>query len=513
LFPRAFPVLLIFTFGLACGHDKQSRGIVLPLPDHIQEMETVFLSAGGDDGADGFRNSPMRTWAEALKKPTTKQVVLLAGVYPDSEIEAKRPLRITGDVEGKSAQVQINLSVRGGIIEFHDLNIKGRVRLRHIQTAHLRNLHIECESGDCLHVDHSLVRAQRLSVVGHEKTQRNILVESSTLSAQDLQLQGGGQYAQLLARDQSVVQVQNARLSKSQGIGIATAGKSRISLGQAHIDQAKKFSVVSNRSQVDVRTSTLGTTQNMTVGNQGGQMNLVNCTIYSSPQGTINTLNHRHVLSTLHLENSQIYHQDSHGLSVSGGHAKISDTVFRGDLGPHRGQGGDAIIVTGPNSSVEILESQILNASGFGVSFLDGGFGSLSANIRNAQLGAIFVQSQTTELIRIHQSSITDTKRGNGITVLGGNSTTIENVDIQNSAASGIMVGQDAEVIVKDSRLHDNAVFQMAAFGEGQIQASNLHLLDVYQNAFASCGQSAQIEFLESPGDSSAHETLLLFCP
>jgi hypothetical protein len=341
-----------------------------------------------------------------------------------------------------------------------------------------------------------------------------LLIESSTVSLTKVQITSGGNYAQILGRKKSIIRLNDVHLRRSLGIGISCSSGSRLVLQNARITGARKYNLLASEAEMEVKTSTLGSTQNLGIGLQGAKMRVVNTTMQPSPFGVISLISKGEIRSSVLIAESLIHHGTHYGIMVAGGEAVIRNSSFKGSVNTQK-IGDDSILVTGAYSSITLTDTRVLDSAGFGIALYEGAFGRISGEISRPRLGGILVHSKTSEQVVIKNTSIQNAKLGPGIVALAGNTTEIEEVEVRNCHGGGVLVGQEAVARIEKSKFHQNKGYDLSAYGQAHVTAIDLQLRDVENLSFASCAENAQIEFVSTQEAVAAkgHHGTRWFCP
>jgi hypothetical protein len=494
---RAFLLSYILVFNGACVLASPASSPDLDLFRAYAKHEIAYVAEHGRADAKGSQDDPFDSIPNAAAHAFVRQIILLAGQYPDTKLTPQRALNIRGarpskreSTEGKS--VKLKLHIEGGIVALEDLHFDGGLSFHKLQNLAIQNVEIHCRHRNtaCVKIKNSRVEARQLRLLAAKEIANVLLVESSTVQARQLSIEGGG-FAQILARSHSRLELEDTQLTDAKQNALVLIGGSQLRWKGGEIRGAKVFDLLINRSAAKLENVRLAKTENISVGLQGGRLEARRCKIEASPKGGIHLLAHHDQLSQLVLQDSEIQHGSRQALLVNGGRALVRNSRFVGD--PSTTGGEDAIMVWGATASVEIRGSRFEDAAGFALSFYEGGYGSVSATISRPRLGGILAASISSETIRIEKSRIEHCRLGNGITVLGGDSVMIEGVTVQSCLRSGILAGEGARVKVRNARLLKNRYFGLSAFGGAEIESWSLSVSGSAQNVFASCGEGSQI--------------------
>jgi len=503
--PKRISSLLLSTFLFsACAPTGPKRSSTEFVLGPFNADQIVYVSTRAGPNANGTKEDPFADLSLAIGQSDARQVVISGGDYPEITLKLDRPMSIIGtpgNIDGPP--VKLKLTVDKGTLALQNIHLQGALKLRGLSQAYLHNVKLTCDAADCTHILDSRVEISDVSITAPEKTARVCLIETSTVHASKLQIDGGN-FAQILARKDSRLDLKKTELKNSNHSALILLGESRLKFEESEIQNAKEYDLLINRSEAFISRLRLGKTKNITVGIQGGTLSATECEIEASPKGGIKLLAHNGRLAQLTLRQAKLDHSGGQALSISGGHADIQNTRFTGTKINQVGE--DVLTVWGALASLNLQQSHIENSAGFGISFYEGGHGTVSATITRPRLGGILSQSITSEEIKVYQSRIENCDKGNGITVLGGDTFSVDGVIIQSCAHAGVLAGEDARMDVKNVRLIDNRAFGLAAFGGAQMEASNISILGSKQNKFASCGEMSQV-LLEHEGRRD------YFCP
>lgn len=96
-------------------------------------MDTVYVSADGDDSNEGSKLSPVKTIAKAIELAVAGKIVILQGNYIENNILINKDLNITGEgnvvIDGNASGVVFTIN-SGNTVYLKNLNIKNAVNTK-----------------------------------------------------------------------------------------------------------------------------------------------------------------------------------------------------------------------------------------------------------------------------------------------------------------------------------------------------------------------------------------------
>ena len=102
--------------------DNQKANITIVTKD----LDTVYVSADGDDSNEGSKLSPVKTIAKAIELAVAGKIVILQGNYIENNILINKDLNITGEgnvvIDGNASGVVFTIN-SGNTVYLKNLNI------------------------------------------------------------------------------------------------------------------------------------------------------------------------------------------------------------------------------------------------------------------------------------------------------------------------------------------------------------------------------------------------------
>ena len=109
--------------------DNQKANITIVTKD----LDTVYVSADGDDSNEGSKLSPVKTIAKAIELAVAGKIVILQGNYIENNILINKDLNITGEgnvvIDGNASGVVFTIN-SGNTVYLKNLNIKNAVNTK-----------------------------------------------------------------------------------------------------------------------------------------------------------------------------------------------------------------------------------------------------------------------------------------------------------------------------------------------------------------------------------------------
>ncbi|MEE2900900.1 MAG: right-handed parallel beta-helix repeat-containing protein [Myxococcota bacterium] len=503
--PLSFLLLVTILSLQACSglstHSRSARTGIL---------QKFVVSPQGDDGAVGSREQPWRTLSplsRRLSSPGEGALVeLTAGKYD-------RPLRLnspTSLIIRSLGPVEVTLEIensghKDGKVKIQQLQLTGQIRIKN-SSIDIEDSQLTCETGICIRFENTKVLVNRVSFSGAKKVMNLINMSNTEARLQGVRINNGGHQAQILAKENSRLTLSNSEVMASEGIGLSIIGESKAVLENSVLKNAKKFALHVDDSDVEVMSSTVGSTNDIGVGVARGSVQFSRSIVESSKVGSVYAFR-----SLLSFMNSRVENETGYGLIAEQSHLKGQESFF-GQI--ERGTSSsidDTLFLTGSETQFFLHKTQIENSRGFGLRVENGAHGVFSGEISNARYGAVWINTKADEGVRIENSKISRVFEGPGVLVSAGEKAVIVNSQIRGCSGGGLLVTVDSSVAVDGAQVTNNGNYDMAAYGTSNISTYSHKELD-RAKTFASCGEEAQIEFVSSsPTDEKAKSSLS--CP
>jgi len=450
-----------------------------------------------------------------LSKQATR-VVLAAGRYTESVV-IDRDLELIGNSEAPSvidgvvavtrargaiAEVDITkgVTVTDSDVSISDAAIQAGESPHSVHyersTGTVAEVELTCGEETCIRTDTSTVRISGAMLGGGPTNKRGLRVESSSVTAR--RVEGvGSSIMQVQVGRQAYLHIIDSNLTDAGGSALGAVGGATLHVDRVRTRSASNIGVVLSRSDAILRDVDLGATQDLTLGIQGGDVQIIRATIARSARGVISVSNHTRRPARVRFEDGVVNHGSVVGLSVGQGQVTVRGTRFVG--GPGTGaDGGDAIVASGLTAELDAAGVVSLNSAGYGVGFYNDAVGTVSATITGAKLGGIIADTTAGATVTIRNTVIERCQSGSGIAALDALDMNIDSVRVTSCPEGGILAGQGSRVTVHAARLSGNTQYGLAAFGASRLEVRNSTVKGSAWATFATCSDGARIVDLGS---------------
>lgn len=495
-------------------------------PTPPAENRTYYVSPNGDDAANGERATPVKTIGRALQLDNAARIVVDEGHYQE-KLDLRQQIELYGPGESK-ATLDGSLSIAADAVIVHGLDVTGGVRVSlakgvvfedarvtpgeqdsavGISSAQvsLRYVNLGCGDETCIEVVTSTVQIDHAFLYASGTSKRGLRVESSSVTARNLTATGG-QINQAQVGRRGYLTVLDSRFEGAGSSALAAIQGGKLMVERATISGADQTGAILSQSDAVLRDVVFGTTRNVGLGVQGGDITLINCTIEPSPHGGMTVNDHPQRPASVLISGGVIKHARVPGLSLGQGKAIVRGTRFTGDASA---DGDDAIMASGPTAELTVDAAYIDTPAGFGVGFYNNAYGSVTATITRPRLGGILADNAAGGTIRVAGSVVTGCGRGSGIVAFDAPEVEVLRFTASGCREAGVLAGQNAHVSVNGAKLTGNSMYGLAAFGGAEIDVTRAVVRGSPWATFASCAEGARV----NDGGNNTFEGPTTSCP
>lgn len=475
----------------------------------------LWVSPSGNDQNAGTEQSPLLTIAAALAKSATK-IALMPGGHP-GEVRLDRAVELRGASGGVALllghvsviadQVSIEgVSLAAGLSVFQAKEV--RIRRGRIEAgpkdeavaiqgaqAQLAELELSCGPETCLEVATSTVELHQLRILASSETKRGARIETSSVTAHELDFEGGSVSQLQLGRGAKVT-LSRSTLKDGRGTGLSALRGARLDGDQIEVLNARSIGAVFQVSQVVLRRLTVGPGPALAVGVSGGELTLDDPILHAGIDGALNLAAYLDQAPKVSLSGGEVRHGNKGGIYSGSGQLRVRGTTFKGTVDPNSPTPADAISGTGLGSKIEVEGARFESPSGFAVAFFSDAGGTVTATITGPGQGGVYAEGIAAASVVVRDSRIEGCLNGSAVVGFDIRDLTVRGLRAQGCREAAVLAGQGARVLVERTTAIDNPLYGYAAFGGAVLRVGRSSARGSKWALYASCADGADIEDL-----------------
>lgn len=504
----------------------------------VSVPSVLFVSTAGADANEGRRERPFRTLEHALRHTEVTEIVVMPGRYRlNNAIVQRKGLKI----RGKNATLVGNLSIEADDTQLESLNIEGTIRVRRAarvrfeklvagapKSAEARSTNananakaetrdddrpssgasikhaLEVEASDveltesvlncgrrtCLLATTSTLALTRVDLNAQPNTARGLRIAQSEASLETVTLKNTT-IAQVVAEHSARITIRDSRFTSAEGSGVVVVDGSSIKLRRTDILSATRSALILQDANARIDHIRASAKSGPTIGIAGGETLIAHAEIDGTPVGAVSVIR-RQDKGRVRIVGGKIMHLRHPGVTIASGDVTIQGTVFVGDA-TATSDGGEGVLAQGLDTRVNI-DAVFEAPTSFGVSINQDATGTVSATVTAPRLGAVMVDSATTERVYIKDLKATDCKQGSGVVVMDSSAVAISHAEIKGCSEAGVLAGTGSDVTISGSKFLGNREYGVAAFGGSRIHLDDTVIQGSRWATFSTCIDGARVD-------------------
>lgn len=457
----------------------------------------------------------MLTIAAALAKSATKIALLPGGHTGDVRLDRAVELRgagggvvlLLGHVSVVADQVSIEgISLAAGLSVYQAKEV--RIRRGRIDAgpkdeavalqgarAELAELELGCGPETCLEVATSTVELHQLRLLAGPETKRGARIETSSITASDLSLEGASVTQLQLGRGAKVT-LSRATFKDSRGSGLSVLRGAALQGDQLEVINARAIGAVFQLSQVVLRRLTVGPGPGLAVGVSGGDLTLEDAILHAGNDGAMNLAAFLDQPPKVLLTGGEIRHGTKGGIYAGAGELRVRGSSFKGAVDPASPTPADAISGTGLGTRIEVEGARFEAPSGFAVALFSDAAATVTATVTGPGQGGVYAEGIAAGAVLVRDSRIEGCLNGSAVVGFDVRDLTIRGLRAQGCREAAVLAGQGARVLVERTTAIDNPLYGYAAFGGAVLRVGQSSARGSKWALYASCADGADIEDL-----------------